>query len=309
MPSPHSTPVTSIVTTLVLSLLLLGADGNAAPALADDSEPFLGLIIANEGDVTVRRDVGPLPVQEGFILLPGDTLVLKLGSTCSGFDPRGEPFGLTGPAEMIFPTTEAGGFLMSVRAWVGRQLAEWIGKRRQHLLITRSVRDWQIQIVTPRPLIPPPGGRVRSPESRFRWATCAGIDGYVLTVASADGEEQSWVAEGNASSGGNLVPGTSYAWKIEPNNKDRVGNAKWSSFEVMTEAQQEQLNLALQDLGDLHAGVLLLSSGLHEEALIRFDAAVEADSSSRAARRWRARALGEIGLYEQAYKDLLRLEP
>jgi hypothetical protein len=51
--------------------------------------------------------------------------------------------------------------------------------------------------------------------------------------------------------------------------------------------------------------VLLLSAGLHEEAIYRFDAAVADVSQERSARLWRAQAMAEVGLYRVAYQDVL----
>jgi hypothetical protein len=73
----------------------------------------------------------------------------------------------------------------------------------------------------------------------------------------------------------------------------------------MTPEEETRLDQAIDALGDLEAGVLLLSSGLHEEAIYRFDAAVASPEQTRSARLWRARAFADIGLYKQAYEDMI----
>jgi hypothetical protein len=73
----------------------------------------------------------------------------------------------------------------------------------------------------------------------------------------------------------------------------------------MTADEEGSLEAALEDLGDLEAGVLLISSGLHEEAVARFDVVVSAGAEARSARLWRARAMADVGLYKDAYEDLM----
>ena len=86
------------------------------------------------------------------------------------------------------------------------------------------------------------------------------------------------------------------------------GNASWSTFRVLKADEERELDRAIEGLDDLRAGVLLLSSGLHEEAILRFDAAMS-EVPSAAARQWRARAFSDLGLYKQACEDLQATAP
>jgi hypothetical protein len=80
---------------------------------------------------------------------------------------------------------------------------------------------------------------------------------------------------------------------------------RWSAFRTMLPEEEESLAKAIEGKSDLEAGVLLLSSGLQEEAVNRLDAAVNSGKDRRSALRWRAEALSAMGQYAAAYSDIL----
>jgi hypothetical protein len=186
------------------------------------------------------------------------------------------------------------------------QLADWMGESRRRPLTTRGVRDWTNVSEAPALILPASGGAVRPSRVEFRWSTVAGVDRYVLTVAPALGDEITKTARGNTASVDGLEPGGEYVWRVAPDVADWASGGSWREFRVLTLEEESQLDEALVGMGDLEAGVLLLSMGLHDEAIYRFDAAAEGDDS-RSAKHWRAQALADCGLYREAYDDLIQL--
>jgi hypothetical protein len=279
---------------LAAAIVLLAASLSAATD---------GLIVSVIGDVDVHRGDEAKSATEGYVLREGDLLVVKPGSTCTGFSPAGESFDLKGPAELEF--AGAGSVVEEVSSWVRLQLAEWIGESRRQPLTTRNVRDWTIPTEAPAQIIPAPEGRVRPGKSRFFWTTLTGVERYVVTLAPAQGDEQERVARDHSIVVQDLAPGEEYVWKVQPEAEEWEGETRWRGFTVLTAEEEAQLEAALDDLDDLEAGVLLLSAGLHEEAIYRFDAALAAPELARSARLWRAQALADVGLYRQAYEDLV----
>lgn len=273
------------------------------PIAAWSSESTGGLVVSVSGDVVVKRGEGDMPAREGLVLRDGDTVVAKTGSKCTGFTPVGDEFDLVGPGEMQF--ADGGGAGGDLASWVRMQLADWIGESRRQPLRTRTVRDWALPTEAPTQMIPAQDGRVRAEDARLFWSEVPGVDSYVLTVAPADGDEMTRVVRDNGAVLEELMPGEEYVWKVQPDTEGWEGESGWRSFVVMTPDEEQRLDQAIDTLGDLEAGVLLLSSGLHEEAIYRFDVAVASPSQSRSARMWRARAFADIGLYKQAYEDLL----
>jgi hypothetical protein len=263
-----------------------------------------GLIVSVSGEVEVHRGDGAASATEGYVLREGDVLVVKPGASCSGFSPVGESFEVKGPGELEF--ADRGSLAGEVSSWVRLQLAEWIGESRRQPLTTRNIRDWSIPTPAPEQLIPAPEGRVRSGKSRFFWTTLAGVDRYVVTIAPATEDEQSRSARDHSLVVTDLEPGEAYVWKVSPEAEGWDGETGWREFEVLTTEEEAQLDRALESLDDLEAGVLLLSAGLHEEAIYRFDAATAAPELARSARLWRSQALADIGLYRQAYEDLVQ---
>ncbi len=262
-----------------------------------------GLIVSVTGRVDVHRGDDTRSATEGYVLREGDMIVVKPGASCTGFSPAGESFGLKGPGELEF--AGSGSVVDEVSSWVRLQLAEWIGESRRQPLTTRNVRDWTIPTEAPAQIIPAPEARVRSKKSRFFWTTLSGVERYVVTLAPAQGDEQARVARDHSLVVEDLAPGEQYVWKVQPDVEGWEGETRWRGFTVLTPDEETQLDTALDDLDDLEAGVLLLSAGLHEEAIYRFDAALASPELARSARLWRAQALADIGLYRQAYEDLV----
>ena len=270
-------------------------------ALADDASQ--GLVVSVTGEVMVHRGEVDDAAREGYVLREGDTLVVRAGGGCSGFTPVGEPFELKGPAEMQFAASS--GVVGDLTSWVRTQLGAWIGESRRQPLRTRTVRDWELPTEAPTQIIPAEGGCVRPGDARLFWSEVPGIDSYVLIVAPATGDEMERVVRDNGALLDELEPGEEYVWKVHPRSQDWEGESRWRSFVVMTPEEEGRLDQAIGELGDLEAGVLLLSAGLHEEAIYRFDAAVASPEQARSARLWRARAFADVGLYKQAYEDLI----
>jgi len=290
----------------VLSTLLLAFHMFPAPCDAQALAHSSGLVVSVSGEVVIQREDLAEAALEGLPLSEGDTILVKVGGEISGFTPSGEPFSLAGPAQMVLAESFSGGALSDIAAWVRSQLAEWIGESRRQPLTTRAVRDWATELPAPLPLLPADGGAVRGTNATLIWSTIPGIDRYVVTLAPAAGEEIVRAVRGSQCVMEGLQPGAEYVWKVLAALEGWRGEARWRTFRVMTAEEQQQLDEALRGSDDLQAGVLLLSAGLHEEAVYRFDAVVTSPEQSRSARLWRARALAEIGLHQQAHQDLRR---
>jgi hypothetical protein len=287
---------TSHLTALIVAAAVVLLAASLSPAAE-------GLIVSVAGEVQVHRGDAEAAAREGYVLREGDMLVVMPGATCTGFSPVGESFDLKGPAELEF--AGSGGVVKEVSSWVRLQLAEWIGESRRQPLTTRNVRDWSIPTDAPAQIIPAPEGRVRPGKSRFFWSTLTGVERYVLTLAPAMGDEQERVARDHSTVVEDLRPGEEYVWKVRPEVEGWEGDTRWRGFTVLTADEERELDHAIDELDDLEAGVLLLSAGLHEEAIYRFDAALTVPELSRSARLWRAQALADLGLYRQAYEDLV----
>lgn len=273
------------------------------PVAAYASDSSGGLVVSVSGEVVVQRGDSGEPVREGFVLRGGDTVVVRSGAECSGFTPVGEAFDLKGPAELQLAAS--GGLAGGLTSWVRMQLADWIGESRRQPLRTRTVRDWSLPMEAPAQIIPAPEGRVRAGDARLFWSEVPGVDSYRLTIAPSMGDEVQRVVRDNGTVLEDLIAGEEYVWKVQPDAEGWGGDTGWRGFVVMTPEEEQRLDQATRNLGDLEAGVLLLSSGLHEEAIYRFDVAVASPSQTRSARLWRARAFADIGLYKQAYEDLI----
>jgi hypothetical protein len=296
------------LTAAVVSLALLAGLGVTAAAQTEEESPTTGIIVSVDGEAVVEREGLSEPVVEGYVLEHGDVIVVRAGGRCTGFTPAGEPFQLDGPAELRLPDASEHGLIDQVSRWIREQLTQWIGQTRRRPLVTRTLlRDWDVAIDTPTQLIPAPNGRVRASEAEFYWATVPGIDSYLLTVVRADGDESSRLVRDHGVMLSDLEPGSEYVWKIQPAVEGWHGETRWRTFTVMTPAAEAELDEAIAGLGGLEAGVLLLTAGLHDEAIYRFDAAVAGNGDqARSARLWRARALADIGLYREAYKDVIQ---
>jgi len=277
------------------------------PVSAQQVEDGKGLVISSAGDVAVHRAGGEERVSEGFVLQDGDTIVIKPGARCVGFTPMGEPFSLDGPAQLVLTGTGDRGLVGNVASWIRTQLAQWIGESRRQPLTTRAVRQWDVAVDVPAPLVPAPNAKVRPGRASLMWSTVPGIDSYIVAIAPALGEESTRIVRGNSVVIDDLLPGEEYVWKVRPSMDGWMGEAGWRAFRVLTAEEEKQVDVAIERLDDLEAGVLLLSTGLHEEAVYRFDAVVSSGVDAAAAQLWRAQALAEIGLYQQAYEDLIQL--
>lgn len=293
----------------VLAILFLSCshETSLAADVVNAEAAMHGVVISVTGDVVVERSGVRTSVLEGFVLMWGDTIALQDGAQCTGFTPQGESFTLAGPAEMRLPGLSDDGVVNDIATWVRRQLSDWIGEGRRRPLTTRSAREWAVAKDTPALVIPAPGGSVRAGRSGLYWTTVPGVDTYRVTIAPDVGEELTRVVRGNTMALEELARGAEYVWKVGADLKDWSGQSGWRTFRVLRAEEESELDKALNDLDDLEAGVLLLSIGLHDEAIYRLDAAVGTGNCERSARLWRAQALAECGLYREAYEDLIRL--
>ncbi len=293
---------------VVLSLTLANSIPlSAEPASGESTSVCAGVVVSVRGDVAVEREGSSGPVTEGLVLQDGDIISAQDGSRCTGFTPSGEPFDLPGPGELRLAVVGAEGVLDRVSLWVRRQLTQWIGESRRQPIVTRTLmRDWEVETLTPAPIIPASGGQVRPEGAIFYWGSVPGIDSYMVTFVSEDGDEASRLIRSHKLVVDDLIPGQEYVWKVRPAIDGWTGQSKWRGFRVMLAEEETNLDDALRSMGDLEAGVLLLSAGLHEEAVYRLDAAVRSGPQTPSARRWRAQTMAEIGLFEEAYEDLVR---
>ena len=297
----HSFLIAALVLALVcVCHLPIAAEPNGAPPAC------AGIIVSVDGDVAVHGAARERAT-EGFVLEEGDTVVVMVGGTCTGFTPVGEAFDIEGPAEIQLPVPQEKRIVDRVSGWIRSQLAEWIGKSRAQPLLTRSVlRLGDASIDVPTQLVPAPQGRVRPDAARLRWAGVFGIDTYAVELASSSGHRSERIARGHSIVIEGLTPGEKYVWKVRPVSDDWGGEARWRAFRVMEPQEERSLDLALQNLGSLETGVLLLTAGLHEEAIQRFDVAVSIGAKDHSARFWRSQALADVGLHKEAYEDLVK---
>lgn len=279
----------------------------AAPSAAlGETTASSGVVVSVAGEVTIERSDGQQEATEGFALLGGDRIIVRTGARCSGFTPQGTDFELDGPSEFQIPSGKEQGLVDNVASWIRMQLSDWMGESRRRPLTTRGVRDWDNVSEAPALILPASGGAVRPSRVELRWSTVTGVDRYVVTVAPALGDEIVRTARGNTTTLDELEPGGEYIWRVAPDVADWAGGGGWREFRVLTIEEEGQLDEALVDMDDLEAGVLLLSMGIHDEAIYRFDAAAAGDNAL-SARHWRAQALAECGLYREAYDDLIQL--
>ena len=291
-------------------LVLIGAVATGAcilspeAAVSKDEPQALGIILSVSGSVSLRGTSGPLTAAEGMAVLPGDTLVVTAGGRCDGFSPDGKQFDLMGPAEMVLAEATGGEVLNVVADWLRHQVSRWVGEERRQVLTTRAPQDWNMETEVPRPILPAQGGAVRPGRGRLSWGTIPGIERYRVTFAPKAGSETVRTVRSNTLILDDLQPGSEYVWKVSPAVKEWKGISRWHSFRVLTAAEETNLDRALQGMNHLESGFLLLSTGLHEAAISRFDQAQASAGDERAAIFWRAQALADLGLYEDAYRSL-----
>jgi hypothetical protein len=295
-----------LITTLVLSVAL--SVWLAVPAVASDEAPSsLGIVVSVAGEVMIERLDSQEAATEGFVLMGGDTIIVKAGARCSGFTPQGSDFALEGPSEYQIPTGADGGLVDNVTSWIQMQLADWVGESKRRPLTTRGARDWVTVSEAPTLILPASGGAVRYSCPELRWSAVPGVDRYVVTIAPALGDEITRMARGNTATLGELEPGAEYVWRVAPDIEGWGGRGTWREFRVLALEAEAQLDAALIGMDDLEAGVLLLSMGIHDEAIYRFDAAAASSDNSRSAKLWRSQALADCGLHREAYEDLIQV--
>ena len=289
---------------MFLTVLLCACLLAAALQQVEASEKRMGLVVSLRGDVTVRRASASLTVKEGFVIQPGDTMRIGAGARCGGFTPGGDRFDQQGPHLIVF--AGPGKDKRDPRSeWITEQVQSLVSEPRSRQLVTRTGRDWKVQNGMPRLMIPAPDARVRASRANFYWSTIDGVDRYELTIVGEEGDEITKIVRGHKIEFSDLEPGYSYSWKIQPVLEGLSSSSGWRSFNVMSSKEEERLEEALTGVPDLEAGVLLLSMGLHGEAVYRFDAASARAEARRSALRWRAQTFAAIGLYRDAFTDLL----
>lgn len=264
-----------------------------------------GCIVAVQGEALVVRGGLRLPASEGFALLDGDTLMVPAGASCRGFAPGGDHFRFDGPARVALALQEHG--FEGFRAWLARGIAQWTGKSRRQALTTRGARAWDTDAEPCRPVFPVPGGVVRVASARLCWTTIPGIDRYHLVISTVDGAESSREVVGNSTEVEGLVPGKRYLWQVSPVLENWPSSTRWSTFRVLEQSAESNLDAAVASLPPLEGAVALLATGLHAEAIDRLDEARELEPHNRSALVWRAEILTAMGRLEDAvgdYRDL-----
>jgi hypothetical protein len=295
-----------LTTTLAASAALVACLASPVPTFAQRA-PSSGIVVSVSGDVVVERSGSQQAVAEGFVLMGGDRVIVRSGARCSGFTPQGTEFELDGPSELQIPSGAESNIVDSVTSWIRMQLADWIGESKRRPLTTRGSRDWGATTDAPMMILPAQGGAVRPSRMELCWGEMPGVDRYLLTVAPALGDEIVRTALGSSATLEELEPGAEYVWKVTPDIEAWTGTGRWREFRVLEPEEETQLDEALIRMDDLEAGVLLLSVGLHGEAILHLDSAVNAGTGGRSARLWRSQALADCGLYREAYEDLLQL--
>ncbi|MBD3348052.1 MAG: hypothetical protein GF400_02505 [Candidatus Eisenbacteria bacterium] len=294
------------VPVVVAVLLCLICPAAAQTDVPEPAAARAGVVVSVHGSVSVVRGGEEMPIAEGLVLQDGDVVLARDGARCTGFTPSGQSFDLPGPGELRLEAGGGEGMLDRVSTWVRRQLTQWIGESRRQPIVTRALtRDWDLETLTPAPLVPAADGQVRPDAAVFYWGTVPGVDSYLVTFIPEDGEEFERVVRNHRLRLDDLEPGAEYVWKVRPAVEGWTGESAWRNFRVMLPDELRDLDDALEEMGDLEAGVLLLSAGLHEEAIYRLDAAIASETQGVSARLWRAQTLAEIGLYREAYEDLV----
>lgn len=284
-----------------LTLIILTGIASGTKA----SNNLNGLILSLKGDVTLcRPNTEPRNIIEGYPLVQGDTLKTAGDAFCNGYTPDGEEFEM-GSNEIYICSkqkSDSGNILIT---FLNRQIDDWMHKSRLQSLITRSVRDWDYRNRSIRLLIPAGRGKVRNHGSDFIWAKVESVDLYELTISDKNGKEMQRIVRGTVTSIDELEPGE-YTWMVSLKKDGWKVSSSPRAFTVMSKAEEKKLDDLVKDMTDLKAGVLLYISGLHLEAVSRFDSAANVDKIHNSALRWRAKAMSEIGLYREAYNDLLK---
>jgi len=266
-----------------------------------------GLIVMVNGGVTVHGRFQAADAWEGFALAPGDSVTLATGARVMGFAPSGEPFDYEGPGAHTF-TTVAPKFRNRVYDYTRERIAAWPGLGELDPFGTPASYDWEAVATEATPMIPADGGAVRPTQSRFWWQAIEGIRRYEVEISWDDGgrtrRKRYTVSDANRLFLDDLEPGRSYEWLVRTKDGKRLESDR-HAFRVLTHDEVSTLKDITYGLPEVMAGALMLTAGLHEEAIQYFDAALTLSQYRRSTLVWRSRAFGEVGRYDAAYRDLL----
>jgi hypothetical protein len=224
-----------------------------------------------------------------------------------GFNPSGEPFDYEGPGSYGF-TDSNPQFRNRIYDYTRRQISSWPGLGELDPFGTPTRYDWEAVATQATPMIPAEGGAVRPNQSRFWWQAIEGIDKYEVEISWEDGNKtrrkRYTVRDANRLFTEDLEPGHSYEWFVRTKDGKKL-ESRSHSFRVLTHDETATIKDITYGLPEVMAGALMLTAGLHEEAIQFFDAALAVSEYRRSALVWRSRAFGAVGRYEAAYRDLL----
>jgi hypothetical protein len=266
-----------------------------------------GLIVLVSGEVRVHGRWQAANAWEGFAIAPGDSLSLGAGARVMGFNPSGEPFDYEGPGSYTFTGADPQ-FRNRIYDYTRQQISSWPGLGELDPFGTPSRYDWEAVATEATPMIPADGGVVRPNQSRFWWQAIEGIQKYEVEISWEDGNKtrrkRYTVRDANRLFADDLEPGRSYTWLVRTRDGKKLESAS-HQCRVLTHDETSTLKDITYGLPEVMAGALMLTAGLHEEAIQYFDAALAVSQYRRSALVWRSRAFGTVGRYEAAYRDLL----
>lgn len=266
-----------------------------------------GLIVLVSGEVKVHGRWQAADAWEGFALAPGDSITLAAGARVMGFTPSGEPFDVEGPGAHTFTATDPR-FRNRIYDYTRQRISAWPGLGELDPFGTPAQYDWEAVATQATPMIPADGGAVRPTQSRFWWQAIEGIRKYEVEISWDDGgrtrRERYTVSDANRLFLDELEPGRSYEWLVRTKDGKRLESDR-HAFRVLTHDEVSTLKDITYGLPEVMAGALMLTAGLHEEAIQYFDAALTVGQFRRSTLVWRSRAFGAVGRYDAAYRDLL----
>ncbi len=263
-----------------------------------------GIVASVDGEVFIHGIDGRYVAEIQSAVRTGDTIVAKIGSYCSGITPNGSHFELKGPGRIVFTKPTEKSSIDKVKEFILLQISQLTGKRRRLAAISRGTIDFDYAGEPSAPIVPADGGRVRASSQSFFWRTIRGIDSYVVTIETTDGDAITYTVRGHSMTRDDLEPGKEYCWRVVPAVKELRASASLHSFTVMQPDEEKMLDASLAELPDLEGGVLLLSAGLHGEAILRFNSVINNGTNARSAIQWKSRAMAAMGLYQEAYENL-----
>ena len=224
-----------------------------------------------------------------------------------GFTPAGEPFDHEGPGSYTF-TAANPQFRNRIYDYTRQQISSWPGLGELDPFGTPVRYDWETVATQATPMIPADGGAVRPNQSRFWWQAIEGINKYEVEILWEDGNKtrrkRYTVRDANRLFTDDLEPGRSYEWFVRTKDGKKLESDS-HTFRVLTRDETATIKDITYGLPEVMAGALMLTAGLHEEAIQFFDAALTVSEYRRSALVWRSRAFGAVGRYEAAYRDLL----